>query len=95
MEYPEVLEELKGYISREILDGKDMGLDETTPLLEWGIINSMEIARLVTFIQERFGYEISDDEITPEHFINLSALSHLVMDIAGASYKSVMGCKCA
>lgn len=82
MKQSEILEELKGYISREILDGKDIGLDDSTPLLEWGIINSMEIGRMVSFIQSRFNVGIPDDKILPEYFINLSAISQLVMELA-------------
>jgi len=81
MDQSEILEMLKGYIVREILDGKDIGLDESTPLLEWGIINSMEIARILTFIENRFHFEISEDKILPEHFINLSAISALVTEV--------------
>jgi acyl carrier protein len=82
MEQSEVLEELIGYISREVLDGKDIGLDDSTPLLEWGVINSMEIARIVSFIQARFHVEIPDDKILPEYFLNLSAISKLVVGLA-------------
>ncbi len=81
MKQTEILDELKGYISREVLDGKDVGLDESTPLLEWGIIDSMGMANMVSFIQNRFHVEIPDDMILPEHFINLSALSNLVVSL--------------
>lgn len=83
MNKSEVLQELKDYVSQEILDGKDIGLDDSTPLLEWGIINSMEIARMVTFIEDRFRVEIPEDKINPEYFMNLSAISDLVMEISG------------
>lgn len=82
MKQSEILKELKGYISREVLDGKDIGLDDSTPLLEWGIINSMEMARIVSFIQNRFHVGIPDDKILPEYFINLSAISNLVVELA-------------
>ena len=82
MQQTEVIEQLKGYISREILDGKDIGLDDSTPLLEWGIINSMEIARIVSFIQSRFDVGIPDDKILPEYFMNLTAISGLVMELS-------------
>ena len=82
MEQSKILDELKAYISREVLDGKDIGLDESTPLLEWGIINSMEIARIVGFIQDRLHVEIPDSKILPEYFINLEAISGLVIELA-------------
>lgn len=80
----EVLETLKGYISREILDGKDIGLDTSTPLLEWGIINSMEMARLVSFIENRFGVEVPHDRITIVYFENLTAITNLVLELEQA-----------
>ena len=81
MNRSEVLRTLKAYISREILDGKDIGLDASTPLLEWGIINSIEIARLVSYIEDRFGVEVPPDRITIEHFENLLALTNLVLEL--------------
>ncbi len=81
MKQSEVMASLKGYISREILDGKDIGLDDSTPLLEWGIINSMEIARLVSFIQDRFGVEVPSDKITIEYFKDLTAITNLVLEL--------------
>ncbi len=77
-----VLESLKGYISCEILDGKDIGLDASTPLLEWGIINSIEIARLVSFIEGRFNVEVPADKILLEHFKDLTSLTNLVSELA-------------
>ena len=81
MKQLEVFEGLKGFISEEILDGKDIGLDGSTPLLEWGIINSMEIARIVSFVYDRFNIEIPGDKITLEYLKDLNSLTNLVMDL--------------
>ena len=81
MKQSEVLESMKGYISCEILDGKDIGLDASTPLLEWGIINSLEMARFVSFIQDRFGVEVPSDKITIEYFKDLTAITNLVLEL--------------
>ena len=82
MNKSEVLQELKNYVSHEILDGKDIGLGDSTPLLEWGIINSMEIARMVSFIEDRFQVGIPEDKISPEYFMSLSAISDLVTELS-------------
>lgn len=84
MKQSEVLASLKGYISRGILDGQDIGLDASTPLLEWGIINSIEIARLVSFIQDRFGVEIPGEKIVFEYFRDLTTITSLVLELAQA-----------
>jgi acyl carrier protein len=75
------MEALKGYISREILDGKDMGLNGSTPLLEWGIINSMEIARLVSFIQDQYSVKVPNDKIVAEYFVDLASITNLVLEL--------------
>jgi acyl carrier protein len=78
MNRDETAQRIKKYIAENILDGKDIGLDEETPLLEWGIINSMEIARIVTFIQNQFSVEIPDEKINPQYFENIEAIVGLI-----------------
>ncbi|MCY1071294.1 acyl carrier protein [Nannocystis sp. RBIL2] len=74
---------LKQYVAREILDGKDIGLDADTPLLEWGVINSLEIARLLGFVREQFGVVVPLESVTAEHFKDLRALTALVASLKG------------
>jgi acyl carrier protein len=75
----EVYAALREYVARELLHGKDDGLDENTPLLEWGIIDSLGMVGLLTFIEERWKVSIPDTQINPEFFKNLSALTGLVL----------------
>lgn len=58
MQQDEVITQLHTYFAQDVLDGRDIGLDRTTPLLEWGVINSLEIVRLLAFIQAKFAMEI-------------------------------------
>lgn len=85
MHQSEVLEALKAYITNEVLDGKDIGLETTTPLLEWGVINSLEIVKVLNFIWNQFGIEIPAEKVTAEHFKDLVSLTHLVLGIAKES----------
>lgn len=81
MQKAEIMENLKDYIANQVLDGQDVGLESTTPLLEWGVINSMEIVRLVTYVQTRFGVGIPDDKIVADYFKDLSSLTNLVLEL--------------
>jgi acyl carrier protein len=81
----EVLEALKAYIIHEVLDGRDIGLEATTPLLEWGIINSLEIVKVLNFIRNRFDVEVPAEKVVAEHFQDLDSLTNLVMEIAQES----------
>jgi len=85
MQRSEILRQLKGYISNHVLDGRDIGLDETTPLLEWGVINSLEIVRLLSFIQKQFNVEVPGDRIVADHFVNLNSITNLVLEIVKPS----------
>lgn len=82
MQRSEVLAQLKDYVAQHLLDGTDIGLDESTPLLEWGVINSLEIIRLISFIEKQFGVEVPGEKIVASYFINLASLSNLVLEIA-------------
>jgi acyl carrier protein len=81
MQRTTIIEQLKIYIGRTILEGKDIGLDETTPLLEWGIINSLEMVKLLSFIREQFAVDITPDKLIPDYFANLATLADLVLNI--------------
>ena len=61
-----MLGEFKQFVVSELLDGRDMGLDEHTPLLAWGVLDSMSVNVLVSFTSERFGIAVPQSE-TPEN----------------------------
>lgn len=80
MEQRTIIEYLKTYFAQDVLGGKDIGLDETTPLLEWGIINSIETARLLSFINKRFDVSIPPDKLTADAFTNIVSISNLIQE---------------
>jgi acyl carrier protein len=84
LHHDQVFAALRDFVGREILDGQDIGLDETTPLLEWGIINSFEIARVVAFVADAFRVTIPPDRIEVRHFDTLAHLTELVVSLGGA-----------
>lgn len=73
-----MLEELRSFVASEFLDGRDAGLDGDTPLLEWGVIDSISVRKLVTFAQERFGIDVPQSEIVPDNLVNLKAFTALL-----------------
>jgi acyl carrier protein len=76
-----ISDSIRTYIANEILDGKDIGLDNSTPLLEWGVLNSMEIARLVNFLQNQFRIEVPDDKIVLDNFKDVDSITSLVSNL--------------
>ncbi|MFT5680370.1 MAG: pimeloyl-ACP methyl ester carboxylesterase/acyl carrier protein [Myxococcota bacterium] len=66
------------FVSTELLDGEDEAIDAKTPLLAWGIIDSMSMMSMLAFIAEDFGIQIPDEEVRPEHFATLDDLATLL-----------------
>jgi acyl carrier protein len=73
-----MLSELKQFVAQELLDGRDNGLDEHTPLLAWGVIDSLSVADLVQFTHDRFGIEVPQGEITPDNLKDLDAYATML-----------------
>lgn len=53
-----------------------IGLDDS--LLEMGIVDSLGVLEIVTFIEHDLGLSLSDDELLPEHFESIATLADLV-----------------
>jgi acyl carrier protein len=49
-----------------------------TPLLDGDVVDSVGVYELVTFLEAQYGIEILDEEVVPENFGTLSALTRLV-----------------
>ena len=75
----EMLSELKQFVGKELLEGRDAGLDEHTPLLEWGVIDSLSVAELVSFTSERFEIDVPQREVTPDNLKDLDAYVGMLM----------------
>jgi acyl carrier protein len=78
----EMLGELKQFVVRELLDGRDTGLDEHTPLLAWGVLDSLSVNVLVSYTSERFGIDVPQGEVTPENLKDLDAYVAMLMRLA-------------
>jgi acyl carrier protein len=73
-----LIPELQVFVAREFLNGKDEGLDAATPLIEWGVIDSIAIVTLREFVSARFGVEIPNSELKPSNLTNLATIASLI-----------------
>jgi acyl carrier protein len=69
------------YIRREFLGDNEMSLEPDTPMLQWGILNSMNTARLLTFIREELGITVPPTHITGTHFQTLNTIADLIYSL--------------
>jgi acyl carrier protein len=54
----------------------DVAIDE--PLIERGVLDSLGIMHLVTFVESEYGVTIDDEDLVPEHFGTIGAVARLV-----------------
>ena len=69
---------LKDYVREELMNGANGDLDETENLLAAGIIDSLGILRLVSFVEEKFGIEVPDEDVTIDNFQSIKSMTDYV-----------------
>ncbi len=77
----EVVDELRHYLCTEVIveSGSTLLASETNVnLISEGVIDSLAIMKLVSFMESHWGVTISDADITPENFATLDSLAALV-----------------
>jgi acyl carrier protein len=84
MDHSEVVAELAEYVRTELLGDRTAELGPTTPLLEWGILNSMNTARLLAHIRERHGVTVPPTYLVGNNFRDLSRIADMVVALAAA-----------
>jgi acyl carrier protein len=74
--------DIRRYIQDELFIADGTVLKDDTPL--WGgVLDSVGLMQLITFIEETYGIEIADDELTSAHFSTVSNIAALVDHKAG------------
>jgi acyl carrier protein len=69
---------LRQFVVAELTwDGREK-LTDDYPLIRRHVIDSMDVLRLVTFIEREFRVKIEDEELVPEHFGTISDMARLV-----------------
>ncbi len=85
----QVSERIEGFIrSRFLDDSEDQTLTTTSPLLEWGILTSMNTAILLVFIREELGTAIPPMSITASNFRDVESISAMVRNLLPAAQAS-------
>ena len=54
---------LHAFVATELLNGDARDLDEKTPLLAWGVLDSMAMIRLTEFIEQELEITIPTNEL--------------------------------
>jgi len=70
---------VKQYLLDEFLPGAEADeVDDSTPLMSGGILDSISTTRLVAFLEERFGVTFEAHEMGVDYLDNLDDIASLV-----------------
>ena len=72
-------EQLQSYILTEFghrLEGE--GLPPDRDLLSDGVVDSMGVMQLISFMEDTFSVSVEDEEITPDNFRSLQTLTNFL-----------------
>jgi len=67
---------LKSFVVEELAMGKPV--TETANLLAEGIIDSIRLLRLVSFIEETYGITVPDEDMTVDNFRTLETIATFI-----------------
>ena len=68
--------EIQGWLRDNVTGGREVRPDE--PLIENGVLTSLQTVELVTFLEERFDIIVEDEEFDEENFGSVEAIASLV-----------------
>ena len=74
-----MIERLRWFICYKIVKQPDLSLDEDERIITGGIMDSMALAYLGVFIEQEFGVQIPDNELTTEAMDTLAQMADRVL----------------
>ena len=73
--------EVRQYVAKKFLaDGQDSALEDTTPLVTGGIIDSIGMVGLIAFIEDRFGVDFMPREVDLHNLDTIERIERLVLN---------------
>lgn len=75
MDKATVAQGVRSFIGENYLLGSDYRFEDSDSFLDHGIIDSIGILQLVTFLQETYGVTVEDEELIPQNLDSINAVS--------------------
>jgi acyl carrier protein len=80
----ELSAKIKEFIITEVNPELNLShLDDGEPLIESGIVDSLGVLKIMSFLDESFGVDLSSEEIKLENFRDVRTICELVSKQAG------------
>ena len=67
---------IRGWLQENVTGGREVANDE--PLIDNGVMTSLQTVELVVFLEDAFGIIVEDEEFDEENFGSVEAIATLV-----------------
>ena len=67
---------IRGWLQENVTGGREVPNDE--PLIDNGVMTSLQTVELVVFLEDAFGITVEDEEFDEENFGSVDAIATLV-----------------
>jgi acyl carrier protein len=74
MSEAEIRDQLRSWILRRAKKAPNTRLDNDTPILDSGLLSSLDVVELILFVENLRGKEIDVDAIEPEALVNIDTI---------------------
>jgi acyl carrier protein len=71
---------LRNFIATHFPRSRARGLSDEDPLLASGVVDSLGVLDLVSFIESEFGISVTDDDLLPENFNSIGRIVTFIKD---------------
>lgn len=81
---------IREFVLKQFPAARKRGAGDDESLLEQGVVDSMGVLEIVTFIESEFNITLTDDELMADHFETVAAMADFVhrKTMEGASWTS-------
>lgn len=84
MSKEDIRQTLTNYILEQFLPGESPdALQETTPLISGGILNSIATMKLVSFLEDNYQIEFKANEINADYLEDIARITNIVAEKLG------------
>ncbi len=73
-----VVDRIRDFLDQELKIAEARSVDPDLPLVQNGILDSIELLRVVAFLEKEFRLVVADTEVVPSNLRSLSAMARFV-----------------
>ena len=74
----QIKQELRQFVIDNFLFGREGELRDEESFLDNGIIDSTGVLELISFLEQRFGLELGESDLTPDNLDSINKVTKLV-----------------